>query len=437
MRTIAIWLLSLSLMTTLVSTANAAEQPQAIPLNHIVAVANDDVILRSQLDKYLRGVIQRLRQQNTPIPAMNVLEKRGLERLVLRSLQVQRAKKTGIQVSDDSLNSSILAIARKNNMRLEEFRQALVNEGIDYNKFREDIRNEIIIGRLRKRDVTNRISITEREIKDYLSRLKKQTAKNKQVKFSHILIGLPDAASPAQIQAARKKAGKVIKLLKEGADFSQTAVSYSDGQKAMQGGHYDYRPVNQVPPLFAKTLVKLQPGEISPITRSPYGFHIIKLDAIKGESRKMILQTRIRHILISTSALISDKDARLRLNQIRDRLQNGEDFATLARAHSTDTVSAKEGGNLGWIGPGETVPQFEQAYANLTVGNISKPFKTKYGWHIAEILERRQYDNTEKLQRNIAINNLRKQKNSEALQAWLRRLRDEAYIEYRLTQRRS
>jgi len=437
MRTIAIWLLSLPLMTTLLSTAHAAESVRVTPLNHIVAVANEDVILRTQLDKYLRGVIQQLRRQNTPVPTMKVLEKRGLERLVLRSLQVQRAKKTGIQVSDESLNNSILGIARKNKMRLEEFRQALINEGIDYNKFREDIRNEIIIGRLRKRDVTNRISITEREINDYLSRLKKQTAKNKQVKFSHILIGLPDAASPAQIQTARKKAMKVVKLLNEGADFAQTAVSYSDGQKAMQGGQYDFRPINQVPPLFARTLTKLQAGKISPIVRSPYGFHIIKLVAVKGEARKMISQTRLRHILIRTSALISNKDAQLRLQQIKERLENGEDFATLARAHSADTVSAKEGGNLGWIGPGETVPQFEQAYIKLQNGKISAPFRTKYGWHIAQVLERRQYDNTNKLQRNIAVSNLRKQKNSEALQAWLRRLRDEAYIEYRLDQHRS
>ncbi|NOY66422.1 MAG: molecular chaperone SurA [Gammaproteobacteria bacterium] len=432
MKKFTYWLLAL-LLTTLAQGSLAAAN-NAIPLNHIVAVADDDVILRSELDSYLQGVMRQLQNKGGGMPDMSALEKQGLERLIVRSLQLQKAKKTGILVDDATLNKSIQGIARKNNLTLDQFRQALVNDNINYEAFREDIRNEIIISRLRKRDVVNRIRVNDQETADYLAREKDLGDRNKLIKFSHILIGLPDAATPEQIQSAHKKGDNILQKLEDGADFSQTAIAYSDGQKAMEGGTYDFRPITQIPPLFAKIISTLKLGEISSLYRSPYGFHILKLEEIKGQPKHIILQTKLRHILIRPNTLVSSSDAKIRLSRLKERLDQGDNFDALARAHSDDTLSAKDGGSLGWVGPGDTVPQFEQAFSPMSIGEISDPFKSRFGWHIVQVQERRQFDNTKKFKKSNAINNIKKQKTTEELQSWLRRLRDEAYVEYRLEQ---
>jgi len=435
MRTLTYWLSVLFLITATQPFLAIAET-KAIPLDHIVAVVNNDVILRSELDTYLQGVIRQLQSKSSKMPPMGALEKQGLERLIVRSLQLQRAKQTGILVDDATLNKSIRGIARKNGMQLEQFRKALISDNINYESFREDIRHEIIISRLRKRDVINRIRVNKQEINDYLSREKDLGDKNKLIRFSHILVGLPDAATPEQIQTAEKKGKNILKMLLDGADFSQTAIAYSDGQKAMEGGAYDFRPISQTPPLFSKAINQLKPGEISKLFRSPYGFHILKLDQVKGQAKHIISQTKLRHILIRPTALVSSQDAKTRLQQLKERIEQGDDFAILARSHSDDTLSAKEGGDLGWVGPGDTVPQFEQAFATLKLNEISAPFRSQYGWHIAQVLERRQHDDTAKFRKTKAVNNIKNQKTTEELQAWLRRLRDEAYVEYKLDQHR-
>jgi len=422
----------LYLILLILPLQSVSASTEVIPLNHIVAVVEDDVILRSELDSYLRGVIQQLRKKNTQPPEISTLEKQGLERLVVRSLQLQRAKKTGLHVDDSQLNSAIKGIARKNGMQLEEFRNALINDNIDYNGFREDIRDEIILSKVQKRDVINRISVSEQEVNDYLAREQSLGSKNRLIRFSHILIGLPDAATTEQIQAARKKGDKIIGMLNNGADFAQTAVAFSDGQKALEGGAYDFRPMSQVPPLFSKALKGLQTDQVSELFRSPYGFHVLKLNETKGEAKHMVTQTRVRHILIRISTLVSSAQAQRRIKQLKERIDQGEDFANLARYHSDDTLSAKEGGDMDWIGRGETVPNFEQAYSSLPVGKVSEPFKTRFGWHITEVLERRQQDDTEQFRKTKATNNIKKQKAEEELQTWLRRLRDEAYVEFKL-----
>ena len=434
MNRLTYWLVALALLTS-THTAQAAIA-DAKPLDHIVAVVNEDVILRSELDAYLKNVIQQLQSENSRLPSMSAIEKQGLERLIVRSLQLQRAKTTGIVVDDATLNRSIQGIARKNGMRLEQFRQALLSENINYENFREEIRNEIIISRLKKRDVVNRIRVNQQEIADYLSREKDLGDKNRLVKFSHILIGLPDAATPEQIQSAKQKAEGILKMLQNDASFAQTAIAYSDGQRAMDGGEYDFRPLAQVPPLFSKVINQLKPGETSNLFRSPYGFHILKLNQIKGQAKHIVSQTKARHILIRTTALLTSEDAKTRLVQLKERIEQGDDFATLARSNSDDTLSAKEGGSLGWLGPGDTVPQFEQTYATLSPGQISEPFRTQYGWHIVQVLERREHDDTEKFRQTKAVNNIKKQKATEEMQSWLRRLRDEAYVEYKLDQHR-
>lgn len=433
MRTIATTLTAL--LTCLFLLSASANTTRPMPLDHIVAVVNDDVILASELEQYLRSVVKQLQSQNTAMPEMPALVKQSLERLVVRSLQLQRARSTGLQVDDATLNRSIQGIARKNGMSLEQFRSALLADNIDYESFREDIRQEIIISRLRSRDVINRITVSPQEIDDYLAREKDSSTDNKLVKFSHILIGLPDAATTEQIAEARAKGEQVVKLLKEGADFAQTAITYSDGQKAIDGGDYDFRPLSQVPPLFSKVLEQLQAEQTSELFRSPYGFHILKLHEVKGQEKHIISQAKLRHILIRTSALVSDDDAKTRLQQLRTRIMGGDDFAVLARANSEDTLSAKENGELGWISSGDTVPAFEQEYVNLEKGQISEPFKTNFGWHIVQVMERRQHDDTRQFRRTQAINNIKKQKTNEELQTWLRKLRDEAYVEYKLERR--
>ncbi len=435
MKKSCIRLATLALCLLLQPLSASTNTPSAIPLDHIVAVVNEDVILHSELEQYLRAVVRQLRGQNTPMPEMSALVKQSLERLIVESLQLQRAKSTGLRVDDETLNRSIQGIARKNSMSLEQFRNALLADNMDYASFREDIRKEIIISRLRTRDVVNRINVSQQEIDDYLLREKDQGSKNKLVKFSHILIGVPDAATPEQIQQARKKGEDVAKLLTEGADFAQTAIAYSDGQKSMDGGEYSFRPITQVPPLFSKVINQLKPGETSELFRSPYGFHILKLQQIKGEQKHIVAQTKLRHILIRTSELVTDENAKVRLQQLHARITGGDDFAVLARAHSEDTLSAKDDGLLGWIGSGDTVPEFEKAYLGLQTGELSQPFKTKYGWHIVQVLERRQHDDTQQFRRSNAVNNIKKQKTTEELQSWLRKLRDEAYVEYKLEQR--
>jgi peptidyl-prolyl cis-trans isomerase SurA len=420
-------------MGLFVQTVSASvTPPRVIPLDHVVAIVNDDVILSSELNEYLKTIVNQMRGQNSSMPDMSALAKQGLDRLILRSLQLQRAKKTGIKVDDATLNRSIQGIARKNGMNLQQFRNALLSDNIDYESFREDIRREIVISRLQNRDVVNRINVSQTEIDDYLAREKDQGPEKKLVKFSHILISLPDAATSAQIETARNKADKVVRLLADGAEFSQTAITYSDGQKAMEGGAYDFRPLTQVPPLFSKVINRLKPGETSEAFRSPYGFHIIKLQEIRGQDKHIVSQTKLRHILVRTSALVSSEDAQTRLEQLYTRISGGDDFAALARSHSDDTLSAKEGGELGWVGIGDTVPAFEEVYLGLAENEISKPFKTRFGWHIVQVLERRQHDDTAQFRRTRAVNNIKKQKTTEELQTWLRKLRDEAYVEYRL-----
>ena len=431
MKKVNLALISLVLVfTSGISFANTAATSQ--PLDNIVAVVNDDVILQSELKDYLQSIVSQLRQQNANLPDMSALVKQSLERLIMRSLQLQRAKSTGLLVDDATLNRTIQGIAGKNGMNLEQFRRALITENMDYASFREDIRKEIIISRLRNRDVVNRITVSQQEIDDYLSREQDQGDENKLVQFSHILISLPDAASPEQIAEARTKADEVAQILKNGSDFAQTAVAYSDGQNSMDGGLYSFRPISQVPPLFTKVIDDLQAGETSDIFRSPYGFHILRLDAVKGDEKHIVDQTKLRHILIRTSTLFTDEDARVRLRQLRSRIVGGDDFGVLARSHSEDTLSAKEGGDLGWVGPGDTVPEFEEAYQKLATGQVSEPIRTKYGWHIIEVQERRQHDDTKQFQRANAINDIKKQKTTEEVQSWLRKLRDEAYVEYKL-----
>jgi peptidyl-prolyl cis-trans isomerase SurA len=413
------------------AAAGAAANPRQA-VDKIVAVVNDDVITRTELDNRLHSIKDQLKNQNSPLPPDPVLEKQVLDRMILASLQLQLADRNGIRVDDDTLNHTIERIAADNKLSLPEFRSVLEKEGYDFATFREDIRREILISRVQQRQVSDRIMVSEQEIDNYLANQRAQGNTGAEYHLAHILIAVPDASSAERIQAARKRAEDVLAKLRAGANFQETAIAVSDGQQALQGGDLGWRKAGELPTLFVDPVLRMKAGDISDIIRSPSGFHIIKLLEQRDDQRHIITQTHARHILIRTDELTGDEAAQARLNDIRQRIKDGADFAELARNYSNDTASAANGGDLGWVNPGDMVPAFEAELDKLATGEISKPFKTGFGWHIVQVLERRRYDNTDAYIRSQAQDAIRQRKTEEELQSWLARLRDDAYIENRL-----
>jgi peptidyl-prolyl cis-trans isomerase SurA len=421
------WLASL-LVACLALTALPGVQ--ARELDRILAVVNDDVIVQSELEAAMQVVREQLRQQRAQLPPEQVLQRQVLERVILTRLQLQLATSTGIRVDDETLNRAVQEIAAQNRLSLSEFRDILEADGFSFARFREDIRNEIVINRLQQRQVTNRITVTDQEVENFLANQSAQGTEHTRYRLAHILIATPEAASPEQVQAARAKAEQVLAELRAGSDFHQTAVSVSDGQQALAGGDLGWREAGQLPSLFADVAVQLAPGEVSDLIRNASGFHIVKLVDRQGEEH-VVTQTHARHILIRPDELTTHTDARNRLEQLRERVLAGEEFANLARSHSADPGSAASGGSLGWVNPGDLVPQFEEVMDRLGPGQVSEPFETPFGWHVVQVLERRQHDNTEDVRRARARELIRQRKAEEELEVWLRRLRDEAYVEIR------
>jgi len=424
--------LLLSMAATIVHAQSASEPADIIDLDRIVAVVNNDVIVASELQRRVREVRKSLRDAGTPPPSSAALARQVLERLILERLQLQIADSNGIRVSDNDLNQAIENIAKRNKLSLRQFRDVLERDGVDFAGFREQIRKEMLLTRVRQRSVASKVTVTPREIDNYLATIAQQGGSGSEYHIGHILVAVPEAASSEQISAARDKADSILQRLNNGEDFAQLAATDSDGQQALKGGDLGWRKANELPTLFSDVVPKLKLGEISAPIRSPSGFHIIKLLDIRSDSRYVIKQTKARHILIRTNELINDAEAKTRLNQLKTRIENGEDFAELARSHSDDTTSATHGGDLGWLNPGDTVPLFENKMKQLAPGEVSAPFKSQFGWHIVQVLKRRDFDDTEKVRRAKAANKIRKRKSDEEVQSWLRQLRDEAYVELRL-----
>ena len=416
-------------MTTHIAPV-AAEQIKE--LNSMVAIINEDVITRLELDHRILKIKQQLASQNTPLPPAAALERQVLERMIVEHLQLTLAKQRGVTVDDESLNNILSNIAAENGLSLIQLREVLQEDGIDFAGFREQIRDEIIISRLRNAVVDSSIKITDQEIDTFLESQREDQNRNAEYRVAHILISLPEAASPEQVQEARTRAEKVLEELNGGADFSQMAATWSDGQQALKGGDLGWRKASELPTLFSEIVVAMQPAAVSELIRSPSGFHILKLAEVRGQQQSIITQTHARHILIQTSSLVSDQDARQKLERLRERILGGEDFAELARINSEDTGSGSKGGDLGWANPGGYVPAFEEAMNKLAIDEISEPFKSRFGWHILQVLERRNIDNTASFNRDKARKILRNRKKEEETKQWLRRIRDEAYVEYRL-----
>lgn len=402
-------------------------------LDSIVAVVNNDVITRTELNDRLRTIRQQLQQQGAPVPPQAVLEKQVLDRMILSNLQLQLADRAGVRVDEETLNRTIARIAEENRMTLGEFRAVLEQDGYDFADFREDIRKEILISRIQQRQIAERVSVSEQEIDNFLTTQKMQGNAGEEYRLAHILIAVPDASSPERLRAARERAEDILKNLRNGADFQETAIAVSDGQQALEGGDLGWRKLAELPTLFVDAANAMDTGAVSDLIRSPSGYHIIKLLDKRSGQRHIVTQTHARHILIRPDELTSEEAAEQQLHDLRTRLEQGADFAELARGQSDDTVSAANGGDLGWANPGDMTPAFESAMDSLDEGQISQPFKTDFGWHLVQVLERRERDNTADLLRDQARDAIRQRKMDEELQAWLTRLRDEAHIESRLS----
>lgn len=404
-------------------------------LDRIVAVVNDEVITRRDLDDRLAVVTRQMKQQGTPVPPRDVLEKQVLERMISSQVQLQYAKETGLRVDDAQLEKAIARIAEENQISVAQMRNSLDKDGIGFNKFREEIRDEIIMVRLREREVDNKILITDSEVDNFLKTQQTQEGKADEFNLSHILVRVPEQASPEQLQERRARAEEALAQIKAGVDFRQVAASFSDAPDAIQGGMMGWRQLDRLPAIFAEAVKPLGIGEVSAVLRSPNGFHIVRVNDRRGQNAPLIVpQTHARHILIKTSELVSENDAKERLVKLKERLDNGADFAELARLQSEDS-SAARGGDLGWLSPGDTVPEFEKAMDALKPGQISEPVKSPFGWHLIQVIERRKQDMSQEQQRLRARQALRAQKTDDAYQEWVRQLRDKAFVEYRLEEK--
>jgi peptidyl-prolyl cis-trans isomerase SurA len=420
------WFVAVLLVAATFAPAHAA----VLPLDHIVAVVNDEVITRQELDKRYSEVVASLARQKTPLPRREVLEKQLLERMVTELALQQHARSTGIRVDPTQVERALQRIAAQNKLDLAGLQAALAREGQSLEQMRTTIRNEILIARARERDVDNRISVSDAEIEGYLQTQVQQGA-DTEYNFSHILVTVPENASPEQIQARRARADDIRAQLMRGADFAQLSASHSDAPNALQGGAFGWRPSGKMPALFVDALKPLRPGELSPLLKSSAGFHILKLNDKRGlDAPLSVTQTHVRHILIKTNELTSEADAQNRLLQLKERIDNGVKFDELARLHSEDG-SASRGGDLGWINPGDTVPDFEKAMNALAPGQVSEPVQSPFGWHLIQVLERRDQDVTEERQKLMARQAIRERKAEEAFQDWVRQIRDAAYVEIR------
>lgn len=420
------WALALLIAASSLLPAHAA----VLPLDQIVAVVNDEVITRQELAKRYAEVVQNLSRQNTPLPAREVLEKQLLERMVTELALQQHARSTGIRIDPTQVERALQRIAAQNKLDMAGLQAALEKEGQSLDGMRNTIRNELLIARARERDVDNRISVSDAEIEGYLQTQVQQGAET-EYNFAHILVTVPENASPEQIQARRARAEDILAQLARGADFAQLSASHSDAPNALQGGAFGWRASGKLPALFVDALKPLQPGQISPLLKSSNGFHILKLNDKRGlDATLSVTQTHARHILIKTNELTSESDARNRLLQLKERIDNGVKFDELARLHSDD-ASASKGGDLGWINPGDTVPEFEKAMDALQPGEVSEPIQSPFGWHLIQVLERRTQDVTQERKKLLARQAIRERKGEEAFQDWVRQIRDSAYVELR------
>ena len=424
-------ILALLFLVSLPSAVASADQPRPqSDLNRVVAVVNNEVVLQTELDARAKLLTAQLKRQSAQLPPEDVLRRQALERLVLERLQLELAEKSGIRMDDEALNAALRRIAEQNKLSLAEFRKVIERDGYDFAAFREGVRNELIIGELRRRQVESRIQVTDREVDNVLVTAAQQAHTDEEYRVAQILVPLPETPSERVAEAARARAERMLTAIRGGAGLAD-AASQSEGDPAATATDLGWRKLSELPGPVADAVLRLKPGQTSDVVRSASGFHVVRLLDVRHGQRLVVTQAHVRHILLRPDASLSDNAARSRLEQLRGRIQGGDDFAGLARAHSMDPGSAARGGDLGWVGSGEVVPEFERVVSEVGIGQVSEPFRTQFGWHIVQVLERRQHDSTEDVRRARAREFVRQRKVEEETQAWLRRLRDEAYVDIR------
>jgi peptidyl-prolyl cis-trans isomerase SurA len=409
-----------------------AQAADVVKIDRIVAIVDQSVVTEQELESRMRTVIAQLTKQGTELPEESVLRKQILERLISDALQLQYAAQTGVKVEDSQLDKTIERIAEQNQMSLTEFTDALAKDGISMAKFKADIRSEITIARLREREVDSRVNVSESEIDNFLTTQASSNENQDEFEIAHILIRTPEEGATEDVQKAKARADEAIKALQAGTSFAKVSASFSDAPNALEGGSLGWKSGTQVPTLFLDALKTMSAGQVSPLLRSPNGFHILQLVNKRGGSSPLVVeQTHARHILIKLSEVMNEKDGKLKMDGIKERLDNGEKFEVLARQYSEDG-SASSGGDLGWVNPGDTVPQFEKAMSALKAGEISPPVRSPFGWHVIQVLERRTQDMSKEAARLKARQVIKTRKADEAYQDWVRELRDRAFVEQRL-----
>jgi len=396
-------------------------------IDRIVAVVDESVVTARQLTDRINLIKLDFRKSNRRLPGNDVLQRQVLEALINDSLLLQEAKRRGIKITDGQLNQAMQRLARQNKMSLSDFRKALLNDGVDYDKYRETVRREMTISTLGRQYSQRNATISEAEVDDFI-KLSSDNETNYEYRISHILLALPDAAPPEQVSEAQDIAEEILVELDQGAQFDELANTFSTGDTALQGGDLGWRKKAEIPSLFTSDILAMEPGGYAGPIRSANGFHIIHLKEVRDLEQTISQQTRTRHILIKPNELITEEDARARLYEFRERILGGEDFGRLARLYSVDYGSGAEGGDIGWMDPGSTVKEYEAAANRLEIGELSEPVRSQFGWHLIEVTGRREVDETEKNKRSKIYSQLLQQKQREAFDLWKRRLRDEAYV---------
>jgi len=427
--------IALALLAGGVCAQPTSAPSKVVTVDRVVAVVNDEALTQYEVDDARRVVQQQLKQQKVVPPANDVLDKQVLERLITQRALLQQAKEEGVKIDDTQVERAIQRIAQENKLSADDFRKLLVRENIPYAKYRDDIRNEMIVQRLREREVDSKIQVSDAEVDQYLATLKAQNAGETEYRLAHILVLVPEQASSEQIEARRQRAEEALRSVKSGADFAQIAASFSDANDALQGGSLGWRSGARLPTVFADVVRDMKPGAISGVLRSAAGFHIVKLLEKRTHGEAMVVdQTHARHILVRVNELTSEAEAKAKIERLKDRLDAGADFAELAKLNSED-ASASKGGDLGWLSPGDTVAEFDEAMAKLALKQVSPPVRTSFGWHLIQVLERRKQDVSVDRERSEAQTAIRQRKADEAFQDWVRQIRDKAFVEIRLDDR--
>jgi peptidyl-prolyl cis-trans isomerase SurA len=415
--------------------ASGVSRAPIVTLDRVVAVVNDEALTQWDVNEQRRVVLQQMKASNVQPPAADVLEKQLLERLINERAVLQHAKDNGIRVDDTTVERTILRVAEENKLTPDEFRKALDKEGISYAQYRDDIRRQLLIQRVREREVDSKLSVSEAEVDNYLATIAAQAGGENEYLLSHIYVSLPEQATADQIEQRRRRAEAALAELKQGKEFGQVAASYSDAPDALTGGSLGWRTPARLPSVFSEYVRNLKKGDVSSVLRSPGGYHIVKLDDQRSRNQPMVVdQTHARHILIKVNETTSEVDAKARIDRLRDRVLGGAKFEELARVNSEDATSAK-GGDLGWLSPGDTVPEFEKTMDKLKADELSQPVRTPFGWHLIQVLERRKQDITDARRRDQARIALRERKSDEQFADFMRQLRDRTYVEYKTDDR--